>query len=388
MTISASGDLPPPSSWQKVDYFPRKGRRPPLETHTMNGEPFARIRDVLWYLREQYFDEYGACNAGLYVNVSMIPSEFIQRASYSSSDKDEFEKDLEMEVWARLNGANDFTRIPASEFAQDPHIFHPYNKERAFELIPPGCLIMQDSQMITTNGEKSNIYDDMCINHFSVVEWENDIQRKMLVRFGEFLKTYKPLVNSESVLLLDLVSHVHSQQSHSGIDEYDWKIAVDVVLKEVKLGKIQIFGSKFNQAPEEISKYLLARAQVVYPSDPWSIWVHLIGSGVLVVFTNSFHFNSDEGAVSYCDLFVLASDALLIWPHVEDKSGGQSFRDADDVIVEKMRAAIQSGVVSSASSAAWMFVGEAKRNGSDESTHERLRKRYGAKYPSRRRNRS
>ncbi|MDA9529887.1 hypothetical protein [Bradyrhizobium sp. CCBAU 25338] len=67
-----------------------------------------------------------------------------------------------------------------------------------------------------------------------------------------------------------------------------------------------------------------------------------------------------------------------------DKSGGQSFKAQDAVLVEEMRLLITKGEVSSVTAAARAVTSKAQKLGSEESVVERLRRAYGRQYPTRR----
>lgn len=66
-----------------------------------------------------------------------------------------------------------------------------------------------------------------------------------------------------------------------------------------------------------------------------------------------------------------------------DKSGGQSFKAADAVLVEEMRSLILQDTAKNVSDAARQLSRKAMGLGSDDSKVERLRRLYGAKYPTR-----
>jgi hypothetical protein len=66
-----------------------------------------------------------------------------------------------------------------------------------------------------------------------------------------------------------------------------------------------------------------------------------------------------------------------------DKSGGQSFKAADAALVEEMRSLILQGTAKNVSDAARLVSTKAMALGSNDSIVERLRRAYGAKYPTR-----
>jgi hypothetical protein len=84
-------------------------------------------------------------------------------------------------------------------------------------------------------------------------------------------------------------------------------------------------------------------------------------------------------------LCFLKPDVLKHWPEKgrSDKSGGQSFKAEDDLLVEEMRKLILGGVAKGAQAAARILAPKARMLGNEDSVVERLRRAYGRRYPMR-----
>jgi hypothetical protein len=104
-------------------------------------------------------------------------------------------------------------------------------------------------------------------------------------------------------------------------------------------------------------------------------------------FVSAVDFQVDDREPAPCWRDVLVESSTLetflngLAPQ-RDKSGGQSFDEADAVLIAEMHAMITSGAARSAIDAARQVAGRARRLGKVESVVDRLRRDYGKKHPT------
>jgi hypothetical protein len=222
----------------------------------------------------------------------------------------------------------------------------------------------------------------------------------------------EPMMRSGTAGYVPLCSALHWIMTEAGRksvhleDTPLWGAAVGRLIPLISTSEVQVIGRDANGVQTAIDGVIFAGISVGHPlrdhvivgDNPWISCTPYVDDEHWQNYFNDYLDLKRSSLPSRTHLQVRRADILR---HITfesdpsetsrgdnpspDKSGGQSFAAKDAALIEEMRALIETGKAKSASAAASAVVSKAKKLGSDESAAERLRRRYGRKYPTRKR---
>jgi hypothetical protein len=214
----------------------------------------------------------------------------------------------------------------------------------------------------------------------------------------------EPMMRSRTAGHVPLCSVLHWIMTEAGKkpqyleDMQSWKAAIGKLFPLIETGEIQIVGKRPDAQTKPIDGVnfvgicfgspLQGSPDLIYGDNPWIDFAPYIDEAHWRGGFNDCMYLSKAGPASWTHLQVKRADVLrhiTFEAAMPDKSGGQSFKAKDAVLVEEMHALILEGKAKNVSAAARAVVQKAQKLGSDDSAVERLRRAYGAKYPTRKR---